>query len=229
MGIHDIWKHQVKYLKDFYRCITHDNRGYGLSSKPESSSFYTMEKNADDLKLILDCCGVAEPVLLITHSIGGMIALAFAEKYPQLVKGILMMGGPALSGETVKKLGGNEEMWSAYQTTPSASSKFYQNIGLCEEIALEAAKWTHAAFTNQAKAVLNYHPSQQIAEKITQPVRLIHSQSDNITSLEVVREIETALPNAKLILIETGKHFPQTAAPELINNLILDVCHELNY
>lgn len=229
MGIHDIWKYQVEALKENYMCITHDNRGYGLSSKPECSSFYTMEKNADDLKAVLDSAGITEPILLVTHSIGGMIALAFAENYPELIKGILMIGGPALSGSYIKENGGNEQMWSAYQTTPSSSMLFYKNIGLCEEIALEAAKWNHSAFTQQAKAALNYQPSNNLKEILTQPVTVVHSKSDNITPLEAPQQIVDALPNSKMILIDGYKHFPQVEGPNTINKIINDVCKELNY
>lgn len=229
MGIHDIWKYQVEALKERYQCITHDNRGYGLSSKPECSSFYTMEKNADDLKAVLDSVGIEEPILLVTHSLGGMIALAFAERYPKLIKGILMLGGPALSGDYIRKNGGNEQMWSAYQTTPSSTMLFYKNIGLCEEIALEAAKWTHSAFTKQAKAALNYHPSSNLKDIIVQPVTVVHSKSDNITPINSSQKIVDALPNSKMILIDGSKHFSQVEDPDTINKIIIDMCNELNY
>ena len=41
MGIHDIWKFQVEGLRGRYRCITHDNRGHGLSSSPADGLLYT--------------------------------------------------------------------------------------------------------------------------------------------------------------------------------------------
>lgn len=229
MGIHDIWKYQVEALKETHQCITHDNRGYGLSSKPEYSSYYTMEKNAEDLKAVVDAVGIVEPFLLVTHSLGGMIALAFAEKYPEMIKGIIMMGGPGLSGTALKKMGGHDEMWSAYQTTPSSSMMFFKNIGLCEEIALEASKWTHAAFTKQARATLNYQPSDHLREYVVQPVTVVHSKSDNITPLEVPQQIVDELPNAKMLLIDGCKHFPQVETPQIITDIINDVCSELNY
>lgn len=227
MGIHDIWKYQVNYFRENYRCITHDNRGYGMSGKPESSSFYTMEKNADDLRDVMNAANVTEPAIIITHSMGGMIAMAFAEKYPERVKSIIMMGGPAYSGNIVKASGGHEQMWSAYQTTPSSSMQFYKNLGLCEEIAQEAAKWSHAAFTNQAKAVLNYYPHKDIQKILVQPVSVVHSKKDNITPEEMPQEIVDSLPNARMIFIDRGKHFPQTKVPNIINEIIQNICTEL--
>lgn len=113
MGIHDIWKYQVEALKDRYRCITHDNRGHGLSSSPEDVSHYTTPSNADDLKAVLDDAAVTTSSVLVTHSMGGTNAIAFAIRYPHLVKGVLMMGGPVLDGESKLKRGGHEAMYSA--------------------------------------------------------------------------------------------------------------------
>lgn len=225
MGIHDIWKYQIDYFKNSYKCITQDNRGYGLSSTPTSSSYYTMEKNADDLKAILDASNIITPIVLVTHSIGDMIATAFAEKYPELVKGIIMIGGPLLSGLSADKNGRNDEMFSAYQTTPSSRMQFYTNLGLCKELAMEASKWQHSAFTKQTRAMLNYRPKNNIE----QPTIVVHSKSDPSIPQDLSEEIVNTLPKGKLLLLDGFKHFPQTEKPEIINTIISDFCNELNY
>lgn len=224
MGIHDIWKHQIKGLANSYRCITHDNRGFGLSSKPESSSYFTMEKNADDAKAVYDAAGLTEPMVIVTHSLGGMVAVAFARKYPDLVKGILMMGGPIFSPESMIAGGAHDEIWSCLQTTPSMCQAFYAGIGCSEEIALEAGKWTPTVFKNQTRAFLNYRATAADVAELTFPVLVLRGTEDFILPPEVPHEVVDAFPNAEWRELDGLLHFPQTQAPDTINQIIQEFC-----
>lgn len=226
MGIHEIWKYQVEALKDRYRCITHDNRGHGLSSSPEDASYYTTENNADDLKAVLDAAGVATPILLCTHSMGSTNGIAFALRYPQLVKGILMMGGASISGEAKLKRGGHEEMFSIHHTSPSASMRFYARLGLQAYIALEAGKWPRHVFRNQTAAQLTFLPGDAVS-RITVPVLVLHGENDIVTSLELVQEAVDGLPTARMQTIKGVNHFPQTENPEAVNRIIEEFAREL--
>ncbi|AWI43357.1 hypothetical protein BJG88_00435 [Staphylococcus nepalensis] len=219
MGINDIWKDQVKLLKESYLCITHDNRGYGLSSKPVDSSFYTMEKNAEDLKSVLDANNIAEPILLVVHSIGSLASLAFVTKYPQLVKGIIMAGGGPFTGESVLKAGGNEEMFAASQTTPSEAQQFYQRLGCSSEIALEASKWQSTVFKNQTRAMLYYTADTKLLS-LDVPILVIHGKDDIVSTKESVYEIVENLPNAEWLEMENVNHFPQLEHPQNLNVII---------
>lgn len=87
---------------------------------------------------------------------GGQNAVAFAIRYPERVKGIVMMGGPTLSGEDLLNKGGHDEIFSAHQQRPSACMTFYRNLGLQQDIAIEAAKWPAHVFVNQTAALLKY-------------------------------------------------------------------------
>ena len=62
-----------------FRLLSFDARGYGRSDVPSES--YTIEGWADDRAALLDAVGL-DRVLVHGTSMGGMIALAFACKYP---------------------------------------------------------------------------------------------------------------------------------------------------
>lgn len=226
MGIHDIWNPLVEEMKNSYRCITHDNRGYGLSSKPVDSSFYTTGKNADDLKAVLEAAEMTEPFLLVSHSIGSMAAVAFASKYPQLVKGIVLMGGPVITNEGVLQLGGHDEMYAAYQTTPSDAANFYKRLGCAEEIALEAGKWQPTVFKNQTRTMLNYRPDSSVLN-LQSPITVVHGTHDVASPKELVYKIVDTFSHAKWVELDGLNHFPQTEAPETINKLLHDFYTEI--
>lgn len=95
-----IWNNQAEQLKVSYRVLIPDLPGSGLSSSLSSDT--SMEKMADDILLLLDREAVQNCVL-IGHSMGGYIALAFAEKYPERLKGLGLFHSTAYADSEEKK------------------------------------------------------------------------------------------------------------------------------
>lgn len=219
MGIHDIWRNQVKALGKKYRVITHDRRGYGQSSSPEDVKYYTVDRNVEDMKAIMDNAGITSPVYIVTHSMGGVDAIAFAIKYPQRVKGIITAGGAALSGESGVKMGWNYNTFADGNKTPEDSMNFFHKLGLENDIAAEAGKWSRHTFYNQTVAFLNYKTDPQ-ARGIKAPVLVLQGGNDVVTPLAHGQEIVDTLPNARLEIVQGANHFLSTETPEQLNNII---------
>ncbi len=83
-----MWKPLVKALKKDYYLIAVDLIGHGKSGI--NAEVISMEEQAEMLKALLDFQGIGQ-VTLIGHSMGGYISLAFAELFPQYVKGLVLL------------------------------------------------------------------------------------------------------------------------------------------
>lgn len=81
------------YMKQI-RVVAIDLPGFGESDC--CSDVHTMELMADVVKAVLDDCGLDKCVLAV-HSMGGYVALAFAEKYPYMLKGLCLINSHALA------------------------------------------------------------------------------------------------------------------------------------
>ena len=79
-----IWTGFASKLTGKYRVITIDLPGHGKSGRV--ASIHTMELMADVVCAVLKKAGIGKSVM-IGHSMGGYVALAFAEKYPKMLKG----------------------------------------------------------------------------------------------------------------------------------------------
>lgn len=82
------WKEQIRPFQDTHRVITFDLPGFGESGQPDGAM--TMSRYAGILKNLLDHLNTG-PVILAGHSMGGYIALAFARKYPELLRALALV------------------------------------------------------------------------------------------------------------------------------------------
>lgn len=94
-----IWKHQYDLFPN-HRLIIPDLPGSGKSEMAENMS---MEGQASVLNDLLNKIGIEERVVLIGHSMGGYITLAFAEKYPELLQGFGLFHSTAYPDNEEKK------------------------------------------------------------------------------------------------------------------------------
>lgn len=219
MGIANIWNEQVKTFKDTNRVITHDNRGYGRSSKPETAELYSVELHAEDLNDILNAAGVNEPVVLVTHSMGGNIATAFALKFPEKVRGIIYTGTYA-SGAQFRRNGVTADILFAGVSTPQNSMEFFKAFGLTEDIAQEAAKWATHSLRYNATALESYDCESHY-KQLKKPVLIIQGSIDVVTPVEpYATELQSAISGSHLEVLKDINHFPQTEAPEKVSRAI---------
>lgn len=84
------WQPQLDNLSRDFRCVSVDLRGCGES--PASPPYDTTTAAADVVELIRQL-GLA-PVLIVGHSLGGLVALLVNDTNPELVKGIVLGDSP---------------------------------------------------------------------------------------------------------------------------------------
>jgi pimeloyl-ACP methyl ester carboxylesterase len=76
-----------------HRVVAMDLRGHGKSDKPHQS--YTMQLFTDELAWMCAQIGLKKPVV-VGHSLGGVVALALAMRYPDLPSAIVMVDAPVV-------------------------------------------------------------------------------------------------------------------------------------
>ncbi len=77
------WNYLKQQMADKFRLIVWDEPGLGKSTRPSNGDF-SLEKLAGDLHAVMSLTGNG-PVVLLGHSIGGMIALTFCRLFPEVI------------------------------------------------------------------------------------------------------------------------------------------------
>jgi 3-oxoadipate enol-lactonase len=91
-GNHLCWWKQVAALKQRYRCLTYDARGYGLSDSTEQV-VDAAHNAADDLLALMDQLAIDRAVL-VGHSMGGIAVSGVSQTRPERVRGLVMSDTP---------------------------------------------------------------------------------------------------------------------------------------
>ena len=91
-GSTETWKKVADPLAADFRVVAYDLRGCGRSAVPPGP--YSLEQLVDDLDDLVRGLGLGS-VLLMGHSMGGSLALAYAAARPGRVLGVVGVGAPS--------------------------------------------------------------------------------------------------------------------------------------
>jgi pimeloyl-ACP methyl ester carboxylesterase len=94
----EMWADEIPAFAKKYRVVIYDSRGHGESEAPSDLAQYDLWTCVEDQRALMDHLGIGE-AYVGGLSMGGMIAMRFALKYPQRVRALLLCDtGPGLQG-----------------------------------------------------------------------------------------------------------------------------------
>jgi pimeloyl-ACP methyl ester carboxylesterase len=95
-----MWQDLISKLSKKHRIITIDLLGHG---ETECLGYvHSMEENAEVVKAVLSELRIRKAIL-VGHSMGGYVALAFAEKFPSMMKGLILMNSTSKADSEERK------------------------------------------------------------------------------------------------------------------------------
>lgn len=98
-----MWLEQIERAAPAARGIAPDLRGFGLSD-PSTLPMLSMDRHAADLAALLDVLEIAA-VDIVGHSMGGYVALAFAEQHPERIRTLAMVNSKSTADDDQAKAG----------------------------------------------------------------------------------------------------------------------------
>lgn len=103
MGQGRNWASIAKRFSRNYQCLIYDQRGHGRSFHP--SSGFELEDYSRDLEELLDFLGWSGPIYLVGHSMGGRVALHFADRHPERVDRLVIVDiGPSSDWQSMSSI-----------------------------------------------------------------------------------------------------------------------------
>ena len=87
------WTNVIPLLADRHRCIAIDLLGFGGSPMPENAE-YTLVEHTAAIARTIRSLRLREPVVLVGHSMGGLIAPRYAARHPRRVRRLVLVSPP---------------------------------------------------------------------------------------------------------------------------------------
>lgn len=214
---HTSWEPLVPLLRDHARLILPDLRGFGRSpASPDP--MYTMRMFADDIHGLINQLGIDKAVL-VGHSMGGYIALAFARAYPNHLAGLGLVGTQARA-DTPERRAGRKKTADAIKrrglerATEGMAEKYVANPALVPAVRQQILKANPQAAIAALKGMAERQDSTDLLPTITAPAVVIAGEADQMVPLERARTLNQLLPWSWLVEIPGCGHLMPLEAPE---------------
>jgi pimeloyl-ACP methyl ester carboxylesterase len=138
------WSGVQGRIGTFARVCAYDRLGVGRSDPPTGAQ--TFAEMADDLGDVVAALDLKTPVVLVGHSLGGVVAATLAEQDPEMVAGLLLLdaAGPGYPQAVLQRLpldgrrGARERRtWSALQSSSSNPERLDGRRAFAQSAALQ--------------------------------------------------------------------------------------------
>ena len=230
----EVWRNNIPYfLKQGYRVLSYDLYGRGYSDRPAEEN--TPELLGDQLIELIDTLGIRAPFDIVAMSLGAIITLDFAVKYPERVNRIVLID-PTATGdykpswmirvpvvsdlvmtcywhpravEHQRKEFVNQSLFEAY----AQRLRYFMNFKGYKEMT--HATWTHILNQNRLALVKKLPPN-----------RMLILYADRDPFIPKIYLYQQVYPSLKSVLIRDAGHMPHYEKPEEVNPIIGDFLRE---
>lgn len=220
-----MWDLQVAHFNQTLRVVRYDCRGHGGSDVPAGP--YTIEQFGLDLLALFDTLQV-ERAYVCGLSLGGIVALWFAARYPERVD-------RAVFANTAARIG-NEEIWNTrIEAVRTGGMGAIRDVVLTRFLS-EGFRQRHPEVVRQigeiveatnpvgyigACAALRDTDLREILAAIHVPSLIIAGALDEATPPSQSRELHAAITGSELVVLREAAHLSNIEQPEEFSKAVL--------
>ena len=223
-GGHHAWEAQLPYFSSLgYPSHAWDQPGYGHSPIVEP---YDLEQVSASLARLIESLGEGEPVVLIGHSMGGLIAQETYVRYPKLIKALaLCFTSPAFAGGssefTKQFIAARIDPLDQGQTMAQIAARLIPTMGsnskLAEQIMADVPPDT---YRKAVRLLTTFDRRKELAD-IKVPTLVLAGSEDKTAPPAMMEKMAGKIPGAEYVLLQDCGHLGPMDRPEAFNDALL--------
>jgi pimeloyl-ACP methyl ester carboxylesterase len=224
-------KRQVLFFKDYCKVIVPDLPGFG---KSDVTKGITMDMMADKVYEVLLHENVGN-CIMIGHSMGGYVTLAFAEKYPQLLKGFGLLHSTA-NPDSEDRIEKRKQVISFIETNglepflrnfiPTLFAKSAQKDDV-DFLISEALKGSEIGVIEAIRAMMIRPDRKHVLRLASIPVLFVAGKDDQLIPSSDVFLQASMSKIAHMVYLKKAAHMGMIEDAENLNNELrkfIDLC-----
>ena len=228
------WQPIQAQIAQVTRVCTYDRAGYG-SSEPGPLPRHSQQA-AGELKQLLENASVRGPYVLVGHSLGGLNVQVFADRYPDLVAGLILLDPtpvPFITGQAFPAPHRVFEQQAAgLQQTAEAARQSTDAEAQAQADYLGAVASEHAALiaesASQVAAIASFGdiPLVVIGSGKPNPAFGADAEAFQQFWIEQNRELATRSTDGTFVLAQESSHYLHEDAPDVVLDAIRQVVEQ---
>ncbi len=233
-----VWDRQAAYFENKYRLIIPDLPGSGSS---ELIADMSMSGMAEIVKKIAEQEAVpGEKPVLIGHSMGGYIALAYAEKYANELSGFGLFHSTAYADNDEKKATRRKGIefireHGAFAFLKNTSPKLFsehtkkENPDLVEGFIQSLSNFSPEALVSYYEGMIDRPDRTAVLEKSPWPVLFIAGEHDTAIPLEDILKLCRIPEKSYIHTLSKSGHLGMLEETDRSNQILEEYLAELNH
>lgn len=229
------WRLTIPALAERFRVLAPDMAGFGFTER-KLDARYGKEGWVDHLAAFLDAAGV-ERADLIGNSFGGAIALAFAIRFPDRVRRLVLMGSAGISFPLTPGL---DAVWGyepSFESMRRLMDIFAHDRALVsDELAELRYRASIRPGFQESFSAMFPAPRQQGVEGLASDeaaiaalpheALIVHGREDKVVPPENAERLFKLIPAAQLHMFGQCGHWTQIEHAQRFNRLVTDFLSE---
>jgi 3-oxoadipate enol-lactonase len=224
-----MWRPQLDALPDACRLITPDLPGFGDSAPLGTPP--TVEAMAEQVAALLDRIAPREKLILGGLSMGGYVAFAFARKYADRLRGLILCDTRAEPDDDAARASRDKLIEFASNNPPSAvvEQMLPKLLGpqtasshpeVVEEVRRIAAAQRPAGIVGALRMLRERPDSRPTLATVRVPALIVVGRDDALTPVSASESMAAQIPGSRVVVIDGAGHLSNLEQPEAFNDAI---------
>jgi pimeloyl-ACP methyl ester carboxylesterase len=243
-----VWKYlEESLVAAGFRIVHMHYRGHGRTPLPLDRGRVALADLADDLRAVLDGVGV-ERAVVAGHSMGVQVCLEMYRRHRDRVAALVLLCGSY--GNPLRTFRGRSTLESALPLIrmishlgPRLTRGVWRTV-IPTELAFVIAKAVEVNpqlirredFFPYLEGIAHVdpllfmdmlahagrHSARELLPQLDVPVLIVAGDRDGFTPVALSRAMADSIPNAELLVVETGSHTAPIERPDLVCKAVLD-------
>lgn len=231
LGSWRYWFPTIEVVSEHFRTYSFDFWGFGDSRRKNTQE--SIQNYSNQVIRFLDALGI-DRVMLVGHSMGGMVALKTAINHPERIMRVATVGAP-IDGDSLSwllKLTDRAVFADAFARMPWLRRHVFRfflgetNDPSVVEMVADSVKSSADSLRRSVSSMWRTDLRPELP-RLRTPTLIVHGGRDDIVNPNQTKLFDD-VPAAEVVVMPSSRHFPFLDEAELFNDVLLRFLQQNN-